>query len=187
MKKIIVLVVFFSLMPHLNAQQLQTPEMEPIGYQIGKWLAVDIQTGQGGRRFQFAFSLAWFDRNQSIAKMNIFGVYEDGEVRQYWEGFKNWDPVENKILYVGMSLDGRAARGHVEQVSNGVFKTVYSGMFNGKKVFIEDVATKHSNESYTTETHLRMEGQTESRIVNTDHWVKVDSQKFNDKLKSKKG
>ena len=167
----------------LNAQEIKTPEMSPLSYQIGKWLASDVQTDKDGNRLQFGYELQWFDQKQSIAKMTITRIYENGKVELLWEGFKNWDAQEGKIMYSGFSRIGRTAAGYLEVKNKNEIKTKSSGVSqNGKKVFIEDIATKIDDNHYTSITQIKMEGQEEWRKLNTDHWVKVEKQIFNDKL-----
>jgi hypothetical protein len=115
--------------------------------------------------------------------MIISSVYEDGEVKQFWEGFKRWDIHENQLLYNGFNKDGRIASGYIVKENNQVIKTIYSGFLpDGTKVFIEDMATRTDPDHFTTTTKLRMDTETAWRVVNTDHWVKVENQIFNENL-----
>jgi len=177
------LVFIFATHFALFSQNQKSTEINVLEYQIGKWLASDIQNSKDGRKLQFGYELQWFDQKKSIAKMTIMGVFEDGEVRVFWEGFKSWNLEEQKILYVGFSKDGRIANGYIEIVSDSVIKTIYSGNTpNGKKIFIEDIATIKDDKHYTTVTQVKIEGQDEWQTVNTDNWVRVNDQKFNDKI-----
>ena len=174
----------FIQMPSVSAQKSQTADISAISYQIGKWLASDIKETKEGRRYQFGYELQWFDQKKSIAKMIISGVFEDGEVRRFWEGYKYWNTDEERILYSGFSKDGRIAKGHLEVKSDNEIKTLYSGKTpNGTKVYIEDTAIEKDDNHYTSVTNMKMEGQDEWRTINTDNWVKVNDQKFNGGLK----
>ncbi|MEP5612243.1 MAG: hypothetical protein ABJP45_08335 [Cyclobacteriaceae bacterium] len=115
--------------------------------------------------------------------MTITGVYENGEVRKYWEGFKHWDPREKKTLYSGFSGDGRVAKGHLKKISDTVVNTLCSGIDpNGNPVQIRDIATKQDASHYLSETYLKREGKDWIKI-NADNWVKVEKQLFNEQLK----
>ncbi len=176
--------LLFTFQNSISAQKKSSEKLKPIAFQIGKWLAADIQKSKDGRKLQFGYELQWFDHNKTIAKMTITGIFDDGEIRIFWEGFKNWNAEENRIVYSGFSKDGRIAQGHIEIESNKVLKTLYSGNGpGGKKVFIEDIATIIDTNHYTTVTRIRMDGQTAWQTVNTDRWVRIDNQRFNDNLK----
>lgn len=168
----------------LISQELHTNQLQPIEYQIGTWVAKDVKMDKNGRRLQFGYELQWFDLNQSIAKMVITTIYEDGEILTIWEGFKRWDAKENKIIYNGYSRNGRVAEGYIKKESESVLKTYYTGnMQDGTKVFIEDVATFLDPLHFDSVTNLRINGEQEWKVLNTDHWVKVENQVFDEMLK----
>ncbi|NAS31840.1 hypothetical protein GTQ40_12710 [Flavobacteriaceae bacterium R38] len=158
--------------------------MTPLSYQIGNWLTKEIKLDNKGRRYQFGHKLEWFDTKKKIAKLTITGVYEDSEVKTFWEGFKYWNIQENKIIYTGMSRDGRTANGYVEVIDENTINTIYSGNSpSGKKVYLNDIAKKEDSNHFTSYTKIRYESTEKWKVINTDHWVRVDKQVFNDKLK----
>ncbi|WP_421764723.1 hypothetical protein [Ekhidna sp.] len=156
----------------LTAQNLNS-STDQIEYQIGKWQDDEVQEANDGRTYQFNYELKWFDRKNTIIKMHITGVYSDGEVRTFWEGFKYWNIVEEKFLYNGFSPDGRIASGYLK-LDNKIITTHYSSNSPNGKIQIKDVANKIDNDHFTTITYLKMPGETEWKVVNEDNWTRID-------------
>lgn len=137
---------------------------------VGSW-RTDPRTGPDGRAFHFTYRLVWFDPARTLVEMTIRQVFDDGEDRLLWTGFKGWDRAgDEPVYYRGFSPGGRAAAGAV-RMDGEQLVTEYAGWGpTGPVVRIRDVFGPVVDGSFESVTLVERDGGW--REVMRDRWVR---------------
>lgn len=183
MKKLSLLLVlsicFLLLGFSSNDRQANTTDqeteqiMESLNAYLGEWKS-DTKTN-ADNEYHFIYSLEYFNATEakSIVKMTITQQTEGEDEALLWEGFKGINPVENKVYYYGFSPSGRVGKGHL-YINDKNLITEYEGFsYLGNAVKIKDVFTNVKDNSFTSTTSIKRDGQ-EWMVVAEDEWTRID-------------
>jgi hypothetical protein len=127
-------------------------EMAELARYIGDWDS-NLQKDPTDREYRFHYRLEWYDRARSLVKMTIYQNFTDGEDRLLWEGFKGWNPMEEKTFYYGFSPSGRAGFGGLRKEGE-MLHTEYDAKGPRGGLKIRDTFTPLSEDSFRSETYL---------------------------------
>ena len=139
----------------------------------GHW-HTDEKEGPDGDPVYYEYDLSWMDPGETIARLEITRVGEDGSKSTVFVGFKGRKPSGDGVYYHAASPSGRGARGEVHLEGDRLV-TVYEGWTaDGDVVEIRDVFDPVEDGRFVSRTYLRSSPEEAWRQIGEDRWTRVE-------------